>query len=134
MQDAKVNGREFAIEFEWASQGHRISVMEYVESIGWEFVEGYRDVLCLMQTQFETLCYLSSDLFDEAVYGEDFALALGILMITSDEDQCVKCNTVAHYEDMKSGHNLENSEIEALEMSIWDYVCLECLEAVKVGA
>lgn len=132
MKSITVMDREFTVEFSQASQGHRISVMEYTES--WEFVEGYRDVLCIGSTQFETLCNLSSDLFGEAVWGEDFALALDVPMITADEDQCIKCNTIAHYENMRIGHNLEDSEIESLKMSIWDYVCLECLEAVKVGA
>jgi hypothetical protein len=132
MKSITINDREFTVEFSQASQGHRLTVMEYVES--WEFIEGYRDVLCIGSTQFETLCNLSTDLFGEAVWGEDFARALGIPMITVDDMECVKCHKYEFYEDMKLGRNLEDSELEILEMSIWDYVCLDCLEAVKVGA
>ena len=85
MQDVTVKGREFAVEFEWASQGHRLTVMEW-DGDEWQTLPDYNGVLCLLQTQFESLCNLSSDLFDEAVYGEDFALALNVPMIFGDDD------------------------------------------------
>jgi hypothetical protein len=133
MQDVKINGREFAVEFEWAKQGHRLTAMEW-DGDEWQTLPNYNGVLCLGQTHFESLCNLSSDLFDEAVHGETFALALRVPMITSDESDCAKCGNIFHYEDMKIGHNLEDSTLEALGLDNWDYVCLECLEAVKVGA
>lgn len=80
-----VQNREFDVRFEWASQGHRLTVMEW-DGHNWDYVPGYNGVLCLLQTHFESLCNLSSDLFDEAVYGEDFALALNVPMIFSDDD------------------------------------------------
>ena len=85
MNDVTVLGREFAIEFEWASQGHRITAMEW-DGEHWITVPGYDQTLCLMQSQFETLCNLSSDLFDEAVHGETFAELLGIPMIGFDDE------------------------------------------------
>jgi hypothetical protein len=132
MKSITINGREFTIEFSQASQGHCISVMEW-DGDDWQTLPDYNGVLCLMQTQFETLCNLSSDLFGEAVWGEVFALELDVPMITGDDMECVKCHRYEFYEDMKLGRNLEESELEILDMSIWDYVCLDCLEAVKVG-
>jgi hypothetical protein len=87
MQDVKINGREFAVEFEWASQGHRLTAMEW-DGDEWQTLPNYNGVLCLGQTHFESLCGLSSDLFNEAVFGEDFAEQLGIPMIFGDDDDC----------------------------------------------
>ena len=78
MKDITIKGREFAIEFEWASQGFRLMAMEWNGS-EWETIPNYDGrTLMLGYTHFEALCLLSSDLFDEAVYGEDFATALEI--------------------------------------------------------
>lgn len=86
MQDIKVNGKELAIEFEWASQGHRLTVMEW-DGDNWETLPNYRGVLCIMSTQFESLCGVASDLFEEAVWAEEMAQQLGIEMRFYDEEE-----------------------------------------------
>ena len=86
MQDVTINGRELAIEFEWASQGHRLTAMEW-DGDEWQTIPGYDGVLCLGNTYFESLCNLSSDLFDEAVFAEDMALALEIPITFEDDEE-----------------------------------------------
>ena len=85
MQDITVKDRELAIEFEWASQGHSLTVMEW-DGDNWETLPNYNGVLCIMATQFESLCGLASDLFDEAVWAEEMAQKLGIEMRFYDEE------------------------------------------------
>jgi hypothetical protein len=85
MHDITVNGRELAIEFEWASQGHRLTAMEW-DGSEWQTVPDYNGVLCLMQTPFESLCNLASDLFDEAAWAEDLAAKLQIPMTFFGEE------------------------------------------------
>ena len=87
MKDITVNGRELAVEFEWASQGHSLTVMEW-DGSDWQTLPHYNGVHCLLMTQFEALCGLASDLFDEAVWAEDMAEQLGIPMrFYDDEDE-----------------------------------------------
>lgn len=135
MTAVTVQGREFNIDFHYASQGHRITVMEYLDGT-WKAVPNYDYVLCLGNTQFETLCNLSSDLFDEAVYGEDFARALEIPMITDEDAECIVCKNYYHYSDMAQGHEMLDEIAEQLGATNWDYACIPCYEelAVKVGA
>ena len=85
MQDIKVNGKELAIEFEWASQGHRLTAMEW-DGDDWVTLPNYNGVLCIMSTHFESLCGLASELFDEAVWAEEMAQQLGIEMRFYDDD------------------------------------------------
>lgn len=81
----KVNGRELEIEFTHASQGFRMYVTEW-DGTNWVDVPNYSGTLMLMQTQFESLCSLSSDLFDEAVFAEIMAEDLGVEMRFFDDD------------------------------------------------
>ena len=90
MQCITVNGRELAIGFDFASQGFRMTAWEYINE-EWQDIDGYRDVLCLMQTQFEALCGLASELFDDAVWAESMALKLDIPIVFSDDDYDCYC-------------------------------------------
>jgi hypothetical protein len=125
MTATTVQGREFDIEFHYASQGHRITVREF-DGNDWQTIPGYDYVLCLGSTQFETLCNLSAELFGDSVFGEDFALALEIPMISADDAECVKCGTWQHYEDMVHGTDALDTVAEKLGMGDWDYVCQDC--------
>lgn len=85
MKDIIINGRELAIEFEWASQGHRLTVMEY-DGDDWQTLPEYNGVLCIGYTQFESLCNLASDLFDDASIGETLAELLDVPIVFEDDD------------------------------------------------
>ena len=92
MDDITVNGRELAVEFEWAQQGFRLTAMEWnPDDECWDNLPGYDRVLCIMSTQFEALCGLASDLFDEAVWAEDMAEQLGIPMRFYDDEYDCDC-------------------------------------------
>ena len=127
MQDVKVNGREFAVEFEHSSQGHRLTVMEW-DGDEWQTLPNYNGALCLGATHFESLCNLSSYLFQDSVYGETFAELLGIPMRSSDDVKCERCDVWNHYEseDMVHGTDMLPEILDALALGNWDYLCLDC--------
>jgi hypothetical protein len=85
MQDITIRGRELSIEFGHASQGHRLTVMEY-DGDEWQTLPEYDYVLCLGATYFDSLCNLASDLFDDASVGETLAEELGVPLISYDDE------------------------------------------------
>lgn len=86
MKDITINGREFALEFEHASQGHRFTAMEW-DGDTWQTLPDYNGVLCLMSTHFETLCGFASDVLGDSVYAEDIALAMEIPFAFYDDEE-----------------------------------------------
>ena len=86
MKDITIQGRELAIEFEWAAQGHRLTCMEW-DGTDWQVLPNWRGTLCILQTEFESLASLSSDLFDEAVHAETMAQELDIEFRFWDEEE-----------------------------------------------
>lgn len=86
MQDITVNGRELSIGFDSAMQGFRMTVWVW-DGVEGEILEGYHGTLCLMMTQFEALCDLASELFDDAVHGETMAELLDIPIQFFDDER-----------------------------------------------
>ena len=86
MKDITIQGRELAIEFEWAAQGHRLTCMEW-DGTDWQVLPNWNGTLCILQTEFESLASLSSDLFDEAVHAETMAQELDIEFRFWDEEE-----------------------------------------------
>lgn len=84
--EIEIKGRTLDIDIYWASQGHRARVMEW-DGDNWHTLPNWDGVLCILQTEFETLASISSDLFDEAVFAEDMAQRMGIDMRFYDEDE-----------------------------------------------
>ena len=112
MKDITIQGRQLAIEFEWAAQGHRLTCMEW-DGTDWQVLPNWRGTLCILQTEFESLASLSSDLFDEAVHAETMAEMLGVEFRFYDDADCVKCGYFTHYSEMT-------------ELTNGDYVCQDC--------
>ena len=86
MKDITIQGRELAVEFEWAAQGHRLTCMEW-DGTDWQVLPNWNRTLCILQTEFESLASLSSDLFDEAVHAETMAQELDIEFRFWDEEE-----------------------------------------------
>jgi|TARA_R110002153_G_scaffold156504_1_gene308478 hypothetical protein len=84
--EIKVSGRELDIEFTHASQGFRMYVSEW-DGVDWVALPNFDGTLMLMQTQFEALCSLASDLWDEAVVAETMAELLGVEIRFYDEEE-----------------------------------------------
>lgn len=115
MQRAKVENREFEVEFSTANQGFRLSVMEYHKTENdWRFLQDFYNTIFINQTQFEALGELSSEIFGEAVYAEDFAQQLDIDMRFSDDIDCRDCDYFGNYEEMQEQDG--------------EYLCLDCME------
>jgi len=81
-----VEGRELDIEFTYASQGYRIWVTEW-DGQDWQEIPSHYGIMCILMTQFDALCSLSSELFDEAVHGETMAEQLNVEMRFYDDDE-----------------------------------------------
>ena len=131
----KINNRTLEINFDYAQQGHRVTVMEYLGG-QWEILADWNYVLCLGATYFDTLCNIASALFEEAAIGETLAQLMGIEMRSSDDAECAKCGCFHHYEseEIESGYTLEATDLEALGMFDWEHVCVDCLETYKSGS
>lgn len=112
MKDITIQGRELAVDFEWSQQGHRLTVMEW-DGTDWQTLPNYNGVLCILSTQFESLCGVASELFDEAVWAEEMAHKLGIPVRFYDDADCVDCGSWYDYEEMFQRPN-------------GDYVCQDC--------
>lgn len=112
MKDITIQGRELAVEFEWAAQGHRLTCMEY-DGSEWQVLPNWNGTLCILQTEFESLASLSSDLFEDAVHAETLAELLDVEMRFYDDADCVKCDRYTHYTEMT-------------ELPTGDYICQDC--------
>jgi predicted nucleic-acid-binding Zn-ribbon protein len=127
----EINNRTLEINFDYALQGHRVTVMEYTEqetiSGNWQILANWNFVLCLGATHFDTLCNIASDLFEEAAIAETMAQQMGIEMRFYDDVECVKCGRFdySESEEMLLGCNISEN-LEILSMGNWDYVCSEC--------
>lgn len=95
-----IEGRELDIEFLDASQGFRMCVMEW-DGKTWQTLENFRWTQFLLQTKFEALMSLSSELFDEAVHAEEMAQQLEIEMRFWDDVDCATCGATRYYLEMK---------------------------------
>jgi hypothetical protein len=85
-RELTIGGRLLDIEFTNHHQGFRMYVTEY-DGAAWVDLPGFDGLLYILQTRFEALCGLSSELFDEAVHAETMAEALGIPMAFYDDEQ-----------------------------------------------
>ena len=118
--EVRVRDTELSIDFTYTPSGKRATVYKLnQETDSWDL---FSNDLYPLTTEFEILCYLASDLWGDAVYGEDLALAMGVLMITSDDAECVKCGAWYHYAEMK-------------EIDPFTYKCYDCFtwQEVKLG-
>lgn len=114
MTRVEVKNREFNIEFDGSMQGFRMNTTQWKDS-NWQDIEGFTwNIQRIGETQFEALCNLSSELFGEAVYGEDFAIALGVDIRFSDDVDCRDCDYFGNYEEMQEQDG--------------EYLCLDCME------
>lgn len=129
MKEMTIKGRELAVEFDHASQGFRLTAMEY-DGNEWQTIPNYDGALFIGSTYFEALCHLSSDLFDEAVHAETMAQLLEIPMITSDDAECVKCGEWGHYSELRGGDAMTQEIANELGATKFDYACYECYETV----
>lgn len=112
MPQLKVNNREFNIEFDGSMQGFRMNASEW-DGSNWQDIEDFTwDIQRIGQTQFEALCDLSSELFSEAVYAEDFATTLGVDIRFTDDVDCRDCDYFGNYSEM--------AEVDD------EYLCLDC--------
>lgn len=117
MKECEVNGRRLAIGIDKVHTGHRLTVWEY-DGNNWQVFPDWNDVLCVMSTEFESLCDVASELFGEAVYAEDMAHKLDIPVRFYDDADCMECGAWYHYAEMT-------------ELPNGDYVCTDC-EAVSM--
>lgn len=114
------------ISFDHLSNGTRVWVFEWDEETReWEKVSSDLHILV---TDFEALCNVASELFGEAVEGEALAQLLDVPMRSSDDVECVRCHRFESYEseDMVLGANMLPEVIGKLEITNWDYLCLDC--------
>jgi hypothetical protein len=127
-------GQELTFEFmPTVSMGYRLAV--------WKWDTETKDFLKVSEcayplyTQFEILCTVASELGGETIDGEELAEKLGIPMRTSDDVSCIKCETWDHYDSefMVHGTDALPEKADALGLTNWDYVCLECYLAVPGG-
>lgn len=134
----EINNRTLEINFDYAQQGHRVTVMEYLPhqaiSGEWEILANWNYVLCIGATHFETLCNIASDLFQDAADAETMAQLMGIEMRSSDDVECVKCGRFDSWEseEMVLGANALDEIADKLNLGNWDYACLECYETLAV--
>ena len=84
--EIKVSGRELDIEFTHASQGFRMYVSEW-DGVDWVALPNFDGTLMLMQTQFEALCSLADDLWDNVLVAEDMAQMLDVEFRFYDEEE-----------------------------------------------
>ena len=82
-----VNGVDVEVGIDYRYTGFRVVAKVYdYEKADDVYVEGFGGELRIMQTPFEAMCDLSSELFDEAVWGEVFAEKLNIPIKFYEED------------------------------------------------
>ena len=86
MQEITINGRELAIGFDGASQGFRFTAWEY-DGREWNTLPHYDGVLCILMTQFDALCGLASELWQDASQGETLAELLGVPLVSYDDEE-----------------------------------------------
>jgi len=88
METVAVNGIDVSVDIDYRMSGFRVRAMVYdYDTANWEYVQGFGGELRIMQTPFEALCDLSSELFDEAVWGEVLAEQLGVELEWFDDEE-----------------------------------------------
>jgi hypothetical protein len=86
MQEITINGSELAIGFDGASQGFRMTVWEW-DGREWNTLPHFDNVLCLLDTHFDALCALASELWQDASQGETLAELLGVPLVSYDDEE-----------------------------------------------
>lgn len=114
-----INGIDLDIDIDYRYTGFRMTVEKYDGASGrWDTVQEFGGELRIMQTPYEALIDLASNLFDAPEAAETMAELLGVSIVFFDDEeaQCETCDF--------SGDADEMTEIEGIGSE--RYVCETC--------